>query len=266
MQRAAVCIGVNYLGTDYALSGCSNDADDWASYLHGRGFQVSVVDEVQATKANIVAAMKGVVGSLGVGDVGVITFSGHGTWVPDLNGDEPDGKDEAICPVDLGDDGKNLLIDDEIAVILSAAVIGSRVVFITDSCHSGTVFRFMGPFDGVKRKIRYLPPAEFIKDPKLLDAVHKLGPKGPPPTDSPLPGVVHFGACSDNEYSYDTEFNGRANGAFTHTALQAAGELRAGATYADWNARIRYKLPSVTYPQTPRFNSVKTDRLLPVFT
>jgi uncharacterized caspase-like protein len=70
----------------------------------------------------------------------VITFSGHGTYVPDTNGDEIDGLDEALCPYDLQTGGA-ALIDDEINTLFSARQGGVRLLLISDSCHSGTVTR-----------------------------------------------------------------------------------------------------------------------------
>ena len=44
MSKKALCIGINdYPGTDSDLSGCVNDANDWAAELGGRGFAVSRV-------------------------------------------------------------------------------------------------------------------------------------------------------------------------------------------------------------------------------
>jgi hypothetical protein len=52
------------------------------------------------------------IGAARSGDTLVITYSGHGTWVPDSSGDEPDGRDEALCPHDIATAGP--LLDDEI--------------------------------------------------------------------------------------------------------------------------------------------------------
>ena len=73
------------------------------------------------------------------GDSLVITFSGHGTYAPDKNGDEPDGLDEGLCPYDIKQ-GK-VLIDDEIHQLFAQRAAGVRIVLISDSCHSGTVIR-----------------------------------------------------------------------------------------------------------------------------
>lgn len=41
-------------------------------------------------------------------------FSGHGHHVPDINGDEEDGFDEAIVPADFNKEDSSMIIDDVI--------------------------------------------------------------------------------------------------------------------------------------------------------
>ena len=159
----ALCIGINYHGTEYALRGCINDADDWAKFLGANGFAPSVLSEAAATRKSVLFAMAALIKSLTPGSVGVITYSGHGTWIPDVSGDEPDGRDEALVPFDVGDDGTNLIIDDELKALFSDIPKGAKVVFIPDCCHSGTIFRFFGNGTS-RRKVRFLPPAHFLKD------------------------------------------------------------------------------------------------------
>ena len=69
------------------------------------------------------------------GDICVITYSGHGGQVFDQSGDEADGKDETWCFYD-GD-----LVDDEIHDLLKEFKEGTRVLIISDSCFSGTIFK-----------------------------------------------------------------------------------------------------------------------------
>lgn len=64
-----------------------------------------------------------------------MTYSGHGGQVPDANGDEPDGEDETWCL----DDGQ--LIDDEIFYYLGCFAAKTRIITVSDSCHSGSVLR-----------------------------------------------------------------------------------------------------------------------------
>ena len=52
------------------------------------------------------------------GDTLIITYSGHGTYQPDIDGDEVDGLDEALCPYDIQTRGA-ALTDDEIRVIFA---------------------------------------------------------------------------------------------------------------------------------------------------
>lgn len=255
-------VGINdYPGVDADLSGCVNDAHDWAAFFKPllQHEPVMLLDD-GATKDRIVDKLKEAITSLKPGDVFVFTFSGHGTWLPDMSGDEPDGRDEALCPYDLSE--TNLILDDELREILVDRDQKSRIVMITDSCHSGSVFRMMGP-PGVKRKIRFLPPANFVKDPFIMQAVtlqSTLNRHDPASSNRPLPGIAHYAGCRDKEYSFDAAFEGRPNGAFTRAALTALKSLvhqesRPVPTYGDLARAVTEHLPSFDYPQTPRLNA-----------
>ncbi|CAJ1332490.1 unnamed protein product [Effrenium voratum] len=76
------------------------------------------------------------------GDWFVWFWAGHGVNVPDFNGDEKDGFDQAFVTPDTN--GKltesALLIDDEFAMALDTFVPeGVRILCINDCCHSGTI-------------------------------------------------------------------------------------------------------------------------------
>ena len=95
-MRAALCIGINdYPGTGSDLAGCVNDAQDWAQALTDREFSVSLMIDSEATRSEMVRAMTSIVTGAESGDTAVITYSGHGTWQPDDDADEPDMRDEA---------------------------------------------------------------------------------------------------------------------------------------------------------------------------
>ena len=81
------------------------------------------------------------------GDRVLLYYSGHGTQLPDDNGDEDDGLDEALTMHDLGRvqrDGRvtlgGVLLDDELAQLL-AAIPSRNVLVLVDACHSGTATR-----------------------------------------------------------------------------------------------------------------------------
>ena len=66
---------------------------------------------------------------LDVGDMFFLTYSGHGGQVKDVDGDEDDGKDETWCQ----------FLDDEMDILWSHFKPGTRLLILSDSCHSGTV-------------------------------------------------------------------------------------------------------------------------------
>jgi hypothetical protein len=256
MAKLALCIGINdYPGTGSDLAGCVNDANDWAAAFAKRGFSVEKLFDRKATGDGIRRAIAKVITQAKSGDSVLIQFSGHGSFVPDTDGDEPDGTDECICPYDIGTRGP--ITDDTLFDIFSARAPGVRLAMLSDSCHSGTVARFAPivtpptmPGRGAPRRIvRFLPPAVFLSQ----RAASKLGLTRALRRSSP-PGryaALLMSGCQDTEYSYDAWFQGRPNGAFTFVALRALTSLPARATYRDWYKAIRKMLPSQQYPQTP---------------
>lgn len=270
MGKTAICIGINYVGTPHELAGCINDAANWGAVLADHGFTVNALIEQAATRFTILSAIGALIAATQSGEIGVITFSGHGTWVPDKDGDEPDGRDEALVPIDMGDDGKNMILDDELHVLFSRIAPGATIVLITDCCHSGTIFRFMLPTQGAigcKRKVRFLPPSHFIKDQSLFSRMERAFGQVPKRSNAALPGLIHFSGCKDREYSADVEIAGQACGAFSYFAIPAfSAGIRHGQTYVDvWKA-IRESLPNWEFEQTPLLTAVPSLKSRPVLT
>ncbi|MCK6510595.1 caspase family protein [Myxococcota bacterium] len=114
-----------------------------------------------ATKANIARALRWLAQASKEGDSSVFYFSGHGSRVKDLNGDEEDGFDETIVPYDATFAPQSHVIDDEIQAWLYT--VRSKITIIFDSCHSGTAYksmrrkveRFSGLKSGEKLSIKY---------------------------------------------------------------------------------------------------------------
>ena len=257
-MKRSLHIGINdYPGTGSDLSGCVNDANDWKENLEARGFQTLALLDAEASKSNMIEALSKIVGDTGHDDIAVITYSGHGTWVPDEDGDEVDGRDEAFCPHDIT--RGQILTDDELYEILSKRARGARIIVISDSCHSGTVTRACNLMPGTAsdsqafQKIRFLAPEIYIKNDEVrlrrARRVEKVKANG-----KIRAAAVLLSGCKDEEYSYDALFNGRSNGAFTYTALQTLRSLPDNATYSDWHREIRKILPNVNYPQTPQLS------------
>ena len=76
MSKKALCIGINdYPGTQNDLSGCVNDANDWAAELGSHGYTVTKMLDGQATHAAMTAAIGSLIKSAVNGDTLVITLS-----------------------------------------------------------------------------------------------------------------------------------------------------------------------------------------------
>lgn len=253
MTRYALCIGINdYPGTSSDLSGCVPDARDFAAALDARGFAVRQLLDSAATKAVLVDELARLVDRTGYGDTAIVTFSGHGTWVADTDGDEADRRDEALCPHDVFTAGP--LTDDELHGIFTRRRFGARLVLISDSCHSGTVTRLAAPLGATLQAVRFLPPRTYQPDAKAAPAVARAAPR---------PSALLLSGCADGEYAYDAWFGGKPNGAFTKAALAALRTLPPGATMRDWYAEIRMSLPSQDYPQTPALYGPSAWKLWP---
>jgi len=255
-MRYGLCIGINdYPGTGSDLAGCVNDAHDWAEELTKRDFEVDTLLDAAATGAALRAEIRRRLDAARSGDLVVITFSGHGTWVPDRDGDEPDRRDEALCPHDVRTAGP--LLDDELFELLSDRERGVRAVLVADSCHSGTVSRMAPATAPDARRVRFLPPEVFLSPAEVRAArAVPMAYRG-----RPRHAALLMAGCRDTEYCYDASFDGRPNGAFTYVALTALRNLPPEATYRDWMAAIGQALPSQDYPQSPDLQGTRTQRV-----
>lgn len=143
-RRRALCVGINDYPTA-PLYGCVADVASWTRSLRKLGFEdITAIHDQQATRAAIVGQLEHLVQSSSAGDVIVFQFSGHGTQLADLDGDEDSGDtpglDEALCPYDFASGA--FLIDDDIGHIFNRLPSGVNLTCFIDCCHSGTVSRF----------------------------------------------------------------------------------------------------------------------------
>lgn len=117
-----------------------------------QGYKVMTLTDSQATYRNITNALKNVAKESAKGDIVYLHFSMHGQPFEDLSGDETDGWDEALIPVDAQMqytkglyEGKKHLIDDEletyIAKIRTKIGASGELFVVLDACHSGTASR-----------------------------------------------------------------------------------------------------------------------------
>ncbi|CAJ2508570.1 Uu.00g135960.m01.CDS01 [Anthostomella pinea] len=146
-RRKALLVGINYFGQRGQLRGCINDVRNMSGYLvenfgYKREDMVILTDDQQnpmsqPTKQNLLRAMHWLVKDARPNDSLFFHYSGHGGQTKDLDGDEDDGYDEVIYPVDFRQVGH--ITDDEMhRIMVRPLPSGVRLTAIFDSCHSGT--------------------------------------------------------------------------------------------------------------------------------
>ncbi|KAL7422080.1 Ca(2+)-dependent cysteine protease [Cryptotrichosporon argae] len=131
-KKKALLIGINYIGSDNQLEGCINDARNVERFICERfGYDPSDIviltddaedDRQYPSRENMLRAMQWLVDGAEQDDALFFHYSGHGTQVPDEDGDEQDGYNE----------GNH-------AILVTPLPPGCRLTAIFDSCHSGSV-------------------------------------------------------------------------------------------------------------------------------
>ncbi len=127
----------HYAGWDGKLNACENDARSMEEIAKALGYRTELQLSEQGTRAAVADFLAKAARDLRGGDMLLLTYSGHGNQVPDLDGDEPDQLDETWCLYD------GQMIDDELYRMYGALAEGVRVLILSDSCHSGTVAKGM---------------------------------------------------------------------------------------------------------------------------
>jgi uncharacterized caspase-like protein len=254
-KKLALCVGINRYGGMNDLAGCVNDAMDWTAALKVRGYDVVTLLDSSATRGRLLVHLQDMLAQVGWRGRFVFTYSGHGTWTPDRDGDEADGRDEAICPVDFQN---GLITDDTLYGIFRNRPTGSRVLTVLDSCHSGTATRAVvpEPISFTRRRDfgirpRFLPPVEYAESREEIQLMQRV--EAAPVNTTSRASVPLLAGCAPDEVAWDANFNGRPRGAFTAAAIQALETNPS--TMGQWQERIRGILPSATYPQTPQLDA-----------
>lgn len=157
--KRALLIGIsNY-------NSVSKPSDDEWSNIHGvndvkllsqtlkkQNFSTNIIADKAATAHRIRKEIHRFISSCSSGDIVYLHFSCHGQPVEDTNGDEEDGWDEAIVPVDAKKvyqkgkyTGENHILDDELHKYINSlrnkAGQDGFVYVVIDACHAGSSYR-----------------------------------------------------------------------------------------------------------------------------
>jgi hypothetical protein len=232
-RQRALCVGIDRYN-ERPLAGCVADARLWARTLGGLGFQCDLLLDGEATYSAILARLQRLVEAAQPGDVIVWQYAGHGTQVPDVNGDEArgdsPGQDEAICPIDMNTG--RLLIDDEIAALIAQLRSGVAFTMLIDCCHSGTLNRFgMGEPSRNGRSLdsrpRFVPLSPEAREAYLRFAESKEANRSSTRSRTrenlQQTSEVLFTACRSGEVAWESNGQGEFTLRATHLLAERGG-------------------------------------------
>ena len=192
ISKKALIIGINYIGTSNELNGCINDANSIESYLIEHNFTIKMLTDetpIKPTKINILREIKELLES-STNDIIFIYYSGHGSHTLDRNGDELDGNDELLVPLDF-----NYIKDDELkALINTYGKPDTNIIALFDSCNSGTAL-----------DLRYQFNNDITENNKN--------------TETPCNALLISG-CRDDQFSLETIVNDKVQGLMTWSFLE----------------------------------------------
>ncbi|GJN88093.1 hypothetical protein Rhopal_001049-T1 [Rhodotorula paludigena] len=256
-KRKALCIGINYTGTSAQLNGCHNDARNLSKFLCERyGYReediVMLMDTPDArgmslpTRDNIIRAMQWLVQGAQPNDSLFFHFSGHGGQQRATEGDEEDGNDETIYPLDHKTAG--IIVDNDMnRILVQPLPRGCRLTAIFDCCHSGSALDlpYMYSTQGKLKEPNMLADVgsgamgiatSYLRRDmggaiKGLMGMGKRIMNGDKATEvtkqtrSSEADVITWSGCKDSQTSADTSFAGEATGAMSYAFIQSLSQF-----------------------------------------
>ena len=265
----ALFVGINkypQLPADNQLEGCVNDVnlmkslleEDFMKARFGKIQLHELILDTNATKDNIVKAIRGHLGKAQKGDFALFYFSGHGirekTSIEAFREEEVDANIGGIICTDFRGSGKKdpddtVLCDKEFRYLIRELAEeedgspGANVIALFDCCHSGSNTRSVTT-EKIPAKARQimrqaLPERSwkgfiFHDQPKLEEMV-----KGDKMLDEILPQGQHImmAACLEVELAWEAGTT-QSNGAFTQALTDVVKQHRGDITYHDLYTRI----------------------------
>ncbi len=201
----------------------TNDVDLLSGVLKRQNFLVTSLKNEQATFINIVEQLETICQKAKKGDLVFIHFSLHGQPFEDTDGDEIDGWDESLIPIDAKQEfsnnykGENHLIDDKLSVLVDkiSNKIGTEgiVYVVLDACHAGSSFR---DFDDEKETFVRGTKLGFSPSGKMYKAISSKTEVFKPSLSNNQSQIVYFEACKNNQVNTEILMNNKYYGALSY--------------------------------------------------
>ena len=290
-KRKALFIGINYKGQSGELRGCINDVYNIRDFLKSKyriDEEIILTDDTSdpknlPTRANILAGFKWLRSGANAGDSLILHYSGHGGSVKDLDGDEEDGFDETLIPLD--NDSAGHIVDDEVHdVLVRGLPRGVRLTAIMDCCHSESILDLPYTYN-VRGDLQIVENSKNEGISKLVggavmlalggkkkevisgvtDGIKLLmkGDKGgnskarkkTEKTRSTDADVIMFSGCKDSQTSADAHIDGEATGAMSYALIKTL-KANKNMDYTNLLREMR-KVLSGEYSQVPMLSAGK---------
>jgi hypothetical protein len=227
-----------------------------------QGFETTMLLGADATHEGVTNAIASATQSLQSEDIFLLTYSGHGSQIDDETHDEDeDGKDETLVLFD-----RNML-DDELFELWGRFRPAVRILFISDSCHSGTVaqldesaanespVRDEGFFntkpalldeDGKPRLLRSVPMSAQLRHFARFRETYNAIRAGLLDRSQVVvrASVIQLGACQDDQEAAD----GIVNGLFTAKLLKVWSNGAFAGNYTDFFDAVLSGMPQDQQP------------------
>jgi hypothetical protein len=233
MVKFALLIGINYVGQSHALNGCINDIDTINSILvNNLGYKSDNIvmlsdDGTAPTAMNIIRELYNLVHRANSDNASeiFIHYSGHGSHIRDRSGDETDGYDEVLVPVDCNKAG--CISDDMISGILEKVPLSCKCLMLFDCCHSGTIADLKYVYrDGQQSEVEN-------KNSKIKS------------------NIVMISGCRDSQTSADAWINSDWSGAMTASFSYVMNKHNFDIGFFDLVSEMRDYLKTHGYTQYP---------------
>lgn len=292
VETKAFLVGINAYPT-MPLKGCLNDVAAMQELLTQRfnvpDRNIRVLRDSEATKAAIEEGLRWLAEPDDEpSSVRVFHFSGHGTYIEDQNGDEPDGRDEAIVPYDFTTVGG--MADDVLRGLYDRFTPDTHLLLVMDCCHSGSIqrnaqddvrYRFLPNsfedrrrFDERKREVQQRRDAyvfEQLRDYKSsrsddeewkqrVKAAMEAFDKKHFGIDTVRGNVVLLSACRADQTAADAHLGGDYNGAFTYYLAQVLNESGGAINYGTVVEQVGRRLYNEKFLQIPQLECSEGNR------
>ena len=229
-RKRAFLVGISHYDT--ALTGYQwndiNGVEDihlLRPVLNQQGFSVTTLLDADATFDNIVNLISQFTNETKKGDIVYLHFSTHGQPVEDANGDEEDGWDESIVPIDAYQiykkgtyEGDKHLTDDILNKYIKRlrSKIGSTgILYVAiDACHAGTSSRTN---DETVRgtHVGFSPSNKVFKPSKSKKSHYRIAPA------VKSSNVMFIEACRADEVNTEVKVDGKRYGPLSYHIVQA---------------------------------------------